>query len=129
MPEALRAMESLKKYLIEKGDVVYGFSSADVIQTFNRLVHGNDPKFYIIPNNVEAVLQLITIFYMEAAPEDIDKYMAPGFSDADVMLFLADHKGATLKKVIADMKEWIAMPENRIITLSMDQPPRTGPGC
>ena len=123
LPEALRAMESLKKYLIEKGDVVYGFSSADVIQTFNRLVHGNDPKFYIIPNNVEAVLQLITIFYMEAAPEDIDKYMAPGFSDADVMLFLADHKGATLKKVIADMKEWIAMPENRIITLSMDQPP------
>ena len=123
LPETLRAMESLKKYLVEKGDVVYGFSSADVIQTFNRLAHGNDPKFYVIPNTVLEVFQLLTLFYMEAAPEDIDKYMAPGFGDADVMLFLADHKGSSLKRVIADMKEWIAIPENRIMTLSMDQPP------
>ncbi len=124
LPETLRSMDNLKENLVEKGDVVYGFSSADVIRAFNRLVHGNDPKFDIIPNTVMEIFQILTIFYMDAAPEDIDKYMVPGYGDANVMLFLKDHKGSTLKRVISDMKEWIARPENKIMTLSLDDPPQ-----
>jgi uncharacterized protein len=122
LPETLRAMDSLKDYLINKGDVVFGFSSADVIRSFNCLVHGNDPKFDIIPPTMLDVFQILTIFYMDAAPEDIDQYMSPGFADANVRLFLKDHKGDTLKNVIKDTKEWIARPENKIMTAHMTEP-------
>ena len=122
LPDTLRAMDGLKNDLMAKGDVVFGYSSADVIRTFNRLVHGNDPKYDIIPDTPDEVYQLLTIFYMDAAPEDIDKYMAPGFEDANVRLFLKDHKGDTLKNVISDMNHWIDSPGSRIIFPSMEDP-------
>jgi predicted RND superfamily exporter protein len=59
---------------------------------------------------------------MDAAPEDIDQYMAPGFTEADVRLFLKDHKGETLKKVINDIKDWISRPENKVMGLRSDDP-------
>jgi len=116
LPETLRAMDSLKDYLINKGDVVFGFSSADVIRSFNSLVHGNDPKFDIVPPTMAEIFHLLALFYMDAAPEDIDKYMAPGFGDGNVRLFMRDHKGETLKSVIAGIKEWIAGPESNVMS-------------
>jgi predicted RND superfamily exporter protein len=122
MPQTMRAMDRLKDYLVDKGDVVFGFSPADVIKYFNCLGHGNDPKFYIIPDDLNAIFQTLTLFYMDAAPEDIDQYMAPGFTEADVRLFLKDHKGETLKKVINDIKDWISRPENKVMGLRSDDP-------
>lgn len=122
LPETMRAMDNLKNYLVNKGDVVFGFSFADVIKSFNMLVHGNDPKFYIIPRTAIEMFQLLTIFYMDAAPEDIDKYMAPGFGDANVRLFMRDHRGETLKNVIASIKEWTAGPESKVMTRLRDDP-------
>jgi predicted RND superfamily exporter protein len=68
------------------------------------------------------VFQILTIFYMDAAPEDIDQYMSPGFADANVRLFLKDHRGDTLKNIIKDAKAWIARPENKIMTVHMTEP-------
>jgi predicted RND superfamily exporter protein len=123
LPETMRAMDSLKDYLISKGDVAFGFSSADFIRSINSLLHGNDPKFDIIPTTMEEIFMLMAIFQMGAAPEDMDKYMTPNMSDANVRLFLRDHKGTTLKKVISEIKEWKATaPEAKIMGAKMDEP-------
>ncbi|MFO7965072.1 MAG: MMPL family transporter [Desulfobacterales bacterium] len=122
LPETMNAMDNLKEHLIAKGDVVSGFTPADVIKSFNRLVHENNPKYDIIPNTVLEIFQLLTIFYMDAAPEDIDQYMSPGFANANVRLFLKDHRGETLRSVIADVKDWIEGPQSQILTVSTDDP-------
>ena len=122
LPDTMRAMDNLKDYMIEKGDVAFGFSSADFIRSINRLLHGNDPKFDIIPTTMEEIFMLMAIYQMGAAPEDMDKYMTPNMSDANVRLFLRDHKGSTLKNVIAGVKEWIAKSENKIMGAQMDNP-------
>jgi uncharacterized protein len=122
LPETMIAMDNLKEHLIAKGDVAAGFTPADIIKSFNRLVHENDPKYDIIPNDVIEIFQLQTLFFMDAAPEDIDQYMSPGFANANVRLFLRDHRGETLKRVISDTKEWIASPQNNIRTIRMDEP-------
>ncbi len=127
LPETMKAMDSLKDYLIAKGGVVSGFSPADVIKSFNRLVHENNPKYDIIPNDIIEIFQLLTIFYMDAAPEDIDQYLSPGFANANVRLFLKDHRGETLRNVISDIKEWIAGPESKIMTVSMEDPTKIIP--
>jgi predicted RND superfamily exporter protein len=115
MPETMRGMDNLKDTLILEGDVAFGFSSADFIRSINRLLHGNDPKWDIIPLTMEEIFMLISIYQMGAAPEDMDKYMTPNMSDANVMLYLRDHKGETLKNVIRGIKEWVAMPDNKIL--------------
>ncbi|MFO7963445.1 MAG: MMPL family transporter, partial [Desulfobacterales bacterium] len=46
--------------------------------------------------------------------------------DANVRLYLRDHKGETLKNVIAGIKEWIATsPEAQILGPEMDDPSQT----
>ncbi len=121
LPETLRAMDDLKAYLIQKGQVAFGFSSADFVRSINRLLHGNDPKFDIIPVTMEEIFMLIAIYQMGAAPEDMDKYMTPNMSDANVMLYLRDHRGETLKGVIASIKEWTALPGSKIMGPSADE--------
>ncbi len=123
MPETMRAMDGLKDYLIAKGNVAFGFSSADFVRSINSLLHGNDPKFDIIPGTMEEIFMLMAIYQMGAAPEDMDKYMTPNMSDANVRLFLRDHRGETLKSVIGGIKEWIAtQPEAKIMGAQMDDP-------
>ena len=127
LPGTLRAMDKLKDYLVNDGDAVFGFSSSDNIRTYNRLCRGNDPKFDIVPNTPLEIFQILTISYAEAAPEDMDKYMTPDSSAANVRLFLKDHKGDTLKRVISRMKEWINSPESKIETLDMNDPTKIVP--
>ncbi len=123
MPETMKGMDALLDYLVARGDVAFGFSSADFVRSINSLLHGNDPKFDIIPATMEEIFMLMAIYQMGAAPEDMDKYMTPNMSDANVRLFLRDHKGTTLKKVIAEIKEWTATaPEAKILGAQMDDP-------
>ena len=120
LPETMRAMDNLRDYLIKQGDVAQGTSSADFIRSINRLLHGNDPKWDVIPLTMEEIFMLIAIYQMGAAPEDMDRYMTPNMSDANVMLYLRDHKGSTLKSVIAGIKEWASNPDNRITAPSQE---------
>jgi uncharacterized protein len=119
LPDTLRAMDSFKEFMINRGYAVMGFSLADNVRAYNRLAHENDPKFDFIPNSPQEVLQIISISFFAAAQKDMDKFISPDFSDANVRLFMRDHKGDTLKRVIAGMKEWIAGQDSRIITVSM----------
>jgi len=123
LPETLRGMDSLSDFLLAKGDVASTFSSTTFVRSINRLLHGNDPKFDIIPLTVEEIFMLIAIFQMGAAPEDMDKFMTPNMSDANVKLYIRDHKGSTLKNVIAGIKEWVATaPEAVIMSPRTDDP-------
>ena len=119
-PEAMRAMDKLVDILVKEGNVAQGTSASDFIRGNNRLMHGNDPKWDVIPLTMEEVLMLISIYQMGAAPEDMDQFFTPTFSDANVNLYLRDHKGSTLKGVIHGIKDWIKLPENRILAPSIE---------
>lgn len=111
-PDTLRAMEKLQNYLVEKGVVAYGTSSADMVKSINRLLHGNDPKFGIIPLSLEEVVMLFAIYQMGTSPEDLDKWMDYTWYNTNLRLFLRDHRGETLKNVISEVNTWVADPEN-----------------
>lgn len=115
LPDTMRAMDRLQKYLVAKGLIAYGTSSSDFMREINRLLHGNDPKFDIIPNTALEIYQLLAMYQMGAAPEDMDKYMTPSMQDANVRLFMQDHKGDTLRNIIDAVKEWIADPDNTVM--------------
>lgn len=113
MPETLRKMEELQNYLMAGGGVAFGTSSADFVKGFNCLLHGNDPKFEIIPTKIEDIVQLFAIYQMGTAPEDMDKWMDYTGWNGNVRLFLPDHKGETLKAVIAGVSAFTHDPKNQ----------------
>ena len=118
-----RAMDDLKNTLIAGGSVASGRSAADMISGLNRLVHGNDPKFELVPDDDYALGGLIRVANDFSALGDMDKYWEPQFSAANLLLFLRDHKGDTLKKVIADARQWIADPDHVVMGADADGKP------
>ncbi len=113
LPDSLRQMEALQNFLMSKGAAAFGSSSADFVKSFNSLVHGNDPKFEIIPTTINEVVTLFAVYQMGTAPEDMDKWMDYTWWNGNVRLFLPDHKGETLKAAIAGTYEFINDPKNR----------------
>ena len=112
--DTLKGMENLKNYLISKGEVASGISVAGMFSSMNSLARGSDPKYELPPASDALVSGLLFIANNNAALGDMDKYFTPTLNAANVRLFLRDHKGETLKNVIAQVREWAAQPENII---------------
>ena len=116
--DTVKGMDSLKNYLITRGEVASGVSVAGVFSNMNSLARGGgDPKFDLVPNTDDGLSGLMYIANVNAALGDMDKYYDPQMSAGCLRLFLRDHKGETLKNVIADIKEWTADPQNMVIGL------------
>ena len=119
----LKGMENLKNFLISRGEVASGISVAGLFSSMNSLARGGDPKYDIAPASDALASGLLMIANNNAALGDMDKYFTPTLNAANLRIFLRDHKGETLKRVIADIREWASSPEN-IITA----PARGGSG-
>ena len=113
MPESMRNMEALQNHLMATGAAAYATSSADFVKRFNSLLHGNDPKFEIIPTDVGQILSIFAVYQMGTAPEDMDKWMDSTWWNGNVRLYLPDHKGETLKAAIDSVNEFNKDPKNR----------------
>ena len=110
-----KALDNLKNYLISKGHVAAGESIADYYAGYNSIMHGGDPKFNIVPNTDRLVGDIFMVALQNQGYGDMDKYYYADQYAANLRLFLKDHKGSTLKSVIADAREWIAAPENMVL--------------
>jgi len=113
MPDTLRQMENLQNDLMSKGLVPFGTSSADFVKSFNSLLHGNDPKFGIIPTTINDIVMLFAVYQMGTAPEDMDKWMDYTWWNGNVRLFLPDHKSETLENVIDGVYAFKSDPKNQ----------------
>jgi len=106
-PELMRGMEALKQYMVDDPNVGFAMSMADLIKSVNMLAHGNDPKFNSIPSKQKSIGDLLTFYKMGASAGDLDKWAEPTLSASNVRIFLRDHKGSTLQKVIERMRSFI----------------------
>ena len=110
------ALNNLKTFLLNKGNVVETESVADYISSWNMRMRGGDPKHLTVPENDAMVLGIF--FYAARNHQgfgDMDRFFDRKFSAGNIRLYLKDHKGSTLKAVITDAKAWITDPENIVI--------------
>jgi predicted RND superfamily exporter protein len=110
--DSIKKMEELKNFLISRGEVASGITVGGMFSSMNSLARGSDPKYDLVPSTNELISGLLFIATNNAALGDMDKYYTPTLNAGNVRLFLRDHKGSTLKKVIQDIREWAARPEN-----------------
>lgn len=106
-PEVLGNIEAFQRHMEELEEVGATSSIADLLPGVVSLYHGDDPKFELIPDNREQSAFFLEMIFTAGQPGDLTRYVTPDSKNANISLFLRDHKGETLRKVIAHAKEFI----------------------
>ena len=63
-PSYLQRLDSFGLWLAQQPDVVHVDSMADIIKRLNQSWHDDDPTFYRIPEDAEAIAQLLLLYEM-----------------------------------------------------------------
>jgi predicted RND superfamily exporter protein len=106
-PEVLANMAAFQRHMEHLPEVGATTSIADLLPGTVSLFHGDDPKFDLIPDAPEQAAFFLEMIYQNSQPGDLTRYITPDSKNANISLFLRDHKGDTLRKVVAHAKDFI----------------------
>jgi predicted RND superfamily exporter protein len=106
-PEVLDAIVAFQRHMEALDEVGATSSIADLLPTLVSLYHGDDPKYELIPDNREQSAFFLEMIFTAGQPGDLTRYITPDSKNANIALYLRDHKGETLRKVIAHAKAFI----------------------
>ncbi len=110
-PEVLRTMAAYQKYMEALPEVASTSSIADYLPGIISILHGSDPKWEIIPEDAMEAGFYLEMIYTNAEPGDLVRFVTIDSQNANITLYLKDHKGETLRKVVAATKDFIAKNE------------------
>jgi uncharacterized protein len=106
-PQVLRTMEAFQKHMEKLPEVSSTSSIADLLPRIISILHGSDPKWEIIPDNPRETGFFLEMIYQSSQPGDLVRYVTIDSQNANITLYLKDHKGETLRTVVAHAKEFI----------------------
>ncbi|MCC6750275.1 MAG: MMPL family transporter [Deltaproteobacteria bacterium] len=107
-PAVLQTMEFLQREMETLPEVGSSASMAAILPGVVASMHGGDPKWELIPKDRFGAGSLVEQIISKSEPGDLTRFMTPDYQRAAVTLYLKDHKGETLRRVIAKAKEFIA---------------------
>ena len=107
-PTVLRNMEALQRALEELDEVSSSMSIADLLPGIIAAIHGGDPKWELIPLDRRESGFFLSMIFSAAEPGDLQEFITQDSADANIRVFLQDHKGVTLQKIVARAREYIA---------------------
>ncbi len=106
-PEVLLTIEAFQKHMEALPEVTATSSIADLLPGIISVLHGGDPKWELIPTDPREAGFFLEMIYTSAEPGDLQRFVTTNSQNANITLYLQDHKGETLRKVVAAAKEFI----------------------
>ncbi len=106
-PKVLYAMEDFQRYMEGIPEVGATSSFADLLPGLISLFHGNDPRWELIPPDKNECGFFMEMIFQQAEPGDLVRFLTIGSQNANITLYLQNHKGEVLRKVVARAKEYI----------------------
>jgi predicted RND superfamily exporter protein len=106
-PEVLATMEAFQRHMEELDEVGATLSIIDVVPRVISTLHGGDPKWELVPDSKEQAGFFLEMLYTTGDPGDLTRFITPDSQNANVTLFLRDHKGETLRAVVTRAREFI----------------------
>jgi predicted RND superfamily exporter protein len=107
-PRVLLEMEGLQRHLENLPEVHSTSSIADLLPEITRIMHGDFPKWELIPEDPREAGLYLEILFSGVEPGDLARFVTNDFKDGNIAVNMIDHKGDTLRKVVAAAKEYIA---------------------
>jgi predicted RND superfamily exporter protein len=106
-PEVLRNIEAFQQHMEALPEVGATSSIVDLLPGVVSLFHGEDPKFELIPAEREQSAFFLEMIFTSGQPGDLTRFITPDSQNANISIYLRDHKGTTLRKVVAHAKAFI----------------------
>ncbi|MBZ0272343.1 MMPL family transporter [bacterium] len=106
-PEILRTIEAFQRELEAMPEVSFTSSIADLVPELVKIMHSSHPKWELLPENLRDSGFYLGMLYQGAEPGDLDRFIDRRMQDANIAVYLRDHKGETLRAVIAKAREFI----------------------
>ncbi len=110
-PTVLRTMEAFQRHMEGIDEVGATTSLADLLPGIISILHGSDPRWELIPDDPRDAGFFLEMIYQSAEPGDLVRYVTIDSQNANITLYLKDHKGETLRRVVDRAKDFIATHE------------------
>jgi predicted RND superfamily exporter protein len=106
-PVVLQNIESFQRYMETLPEVGSSMSVAGFLPSVIGAMHANDPKWEIIPRDRRDAGFFLGMIFSSSEPGDLSRYVTQDAKRATITLYLEDHKGETLRKVVHHAKKFI----------------------
>ena len=106
-PAVLRTMEALQRHMERSAHVGGTDSIAGLTRQINTVLHHNDPRWGLLPKSEEEVGGILMVAEHGSEPGDFDRWVNYNFQNANVTVFLYDHRGDTIREIIQRAKTFI----------------------
>jgi predicted RND superfamily exporter protein len=87
-PQVLNGMARLQAFLENQPDVGKTQSLADLIKRMNQAMHGDDARYYGIPESRDLVAQYLFLYSLSGDPQDFDSFVDNDYRQASVWAYL-----------------------------------------
>jgi predicted RND superfamily exporter protein len=106
-PQVLATIEAFQRHMEQLPEVGATLSIIDVVPRVIANMHGGDPKWELVPDSKEQAAFFLEMLYTSGDPGDLTRFITPDSRNANINMFLRDHKGTTLRAVIAHARDFI----------------------
>jgi predicted RND superfamily exporter protein len=106
-PRVLATMEAFQRHMEALPEVGATSSIIDVVPKLIRVLHGGDPKWDLVPDSKEQAGFFLEMLFTSGDPGDLTRFITPDAQNANITLYLRDHKGETLRSAIAAARGFI----------------------
>src|SRR5438552_13237645 len=107
-PKFLEKINTFQHYILRSTHVGSSDSLVDLTRQISTVLHYNDPRWGLLPKSEDEVGGILMVAEHGSEPGDFDRWVNYNFQNANVTLFLRDHKGDTIREVIQRAREFIA---------------------
>lgn len=119
-PEVIHALEDLQTEMMYDPELGGAKGLPDLVKQVNRLLHNDDPRWMQIPDDANFVGGLLwTYMASSPIPDALREFINPEASEANMVFFYKDHRGATIKRAIAQVKAWEVGLSDRVEGLTL----------
>ena len=119
-PEVLRALQDFQIHMLQDPEMGGTKGLPDLVKQVNQILHNDDPRWGIIPDEASYVGGLMFAFMASSpVPGALKEFVDSDDQTANMVFFYKDHKGETLRRAIHMAKAWMENPANHVEGLEL----------
>jgi len=107
-PKIAHDVDALANHLRKRPDVGYVVSYVDFLKQMNRVWFDDDPSMEIPPPDRETIALYFMDIIGSVEPEVTRPYFELDLRQANIQVFLRDHRSETIKGIIKDTKDFLS---------------------
>jgi predicted RND superfamily exporter protein len=106
--DVIDALADFQSYMLTDPDMGGSKGLPDLIFAVNRMIHYDDPRWMVTPNDPMVAGGLMFMYMMSSpVPGATLEYLDPDERIANLVFYYKDHQGQTIRRAIYMVKDWM----------------------